>query len=193
MLCQFPSEWARSGAISPQPAIQSWAITARLQKHFPGTQGFVLANGGYFQSLCCQPKCQVNTAPWKDNFKNPHSLVSLALADWVATYQWLSFRLGEKNGAIWNLKTCGDCGECVKSEIKKQSYSEQPGTLIAFIFHAYSVQGHGEPRISRCTGHTVTKGNSPSFISSGCRTRQSVCSKANWTICAKGRELKLTD
>ncbi len=48
-----------------QPSIQTWPITARLQKHFPCTQELTAVNGGYFQSLCCQSKCQVNTGQWK--------------------------------------------------------------------------------------------------------------------------------
>lgn len=44
-----------------QPSIQTWPITARLQKHFPCTQELTAVNGGYFQSLCCQSKCQINT------------------------------------------------------------------------------------------------------------------------------------
>lgn len=43
-----------------QPSIQTWPITSRLQKHFSGTQELTPVNGGYFQSLCCQSKCQVN-------------------------------------------------------------------------------------------------------------------------------------
>lgn len=48
-----------------QPSIQTWPITARLQKHFPCTQELTAVNGGYFQSLCCQSKCQVNTGQRK--------------------------------------------------------------------------------------------------------------------------------
>lgn len=48
-----------------QPSIQTWPITARLQKHFLCTQELTAVNGGYFQSLCCQSKCQVNTGQWK--------------------------------------------------------------------------------------------------------------------------------
>lgn len=44
-----------------QPSIQTWPITARLQKHFPCTQELTAVNGGYFQSLRCQSKCQINT------------------------------------------------------------------------------------------------------------------------------------
>lgn len=48
-----------------QPSIQTWPITARLQKHFLCTQELTAVNGGYFQSLYCQSKCQVNTGQWK--------------------------------------------------------------------------------------------------------------------------------
>lgn len=48
-----------------QPSIQTWPITARLQKHFLCTQELTALNGGHFQSLCCQSKCQVNTGQWK--------------------------------------------------------------------------------------------------------------------------------
>lgn len=53
-----------------QPSIQTWPITARLQKHFPCTQELTVVNGGYFQSLCCQSKCQVNTVQWKQLQEN---------------------------------------------------------------------------------------------------------------------------
>lgn len=53
-----------------QPSIQTWPITARLQKHFLCTQELTAVNGGYFQSLCCQSKCQVNTVQWKQLQKN---------------------------------------------------------------------------------------------------------------------------
>lgn len=55
-----PWEWPEC-SIFPQPSIQTWTITARLQRHFCCTQGLAPVNGGYFQSLCCQSKCQVNT------------------------------------------------------------------------------------------------------------------------------------
>lgn len=55
-----PWEWPEC-SIFPQPSIQTSTITARLQRHFRCTQGLTPVNGGYFQSLCCQSKCQVNT------------------------------------------------------------------------------------------------------------------------------------
>lgn len=72
-----PREWPER-SVFLQPSIQTWAITARLQKHFPCTQGLASVSGGYFQSLRCHSECQVNTGWQTEPLERPTS-VALAL------------------------------------------------------------------------------------------------------------------
>lgn len=77
-----PWEWPER-SVFLQPSIQTWAITARLQKHFPCTQGLASVSGGYFQSLRCQSECQVNTGWQTEPLERPTS-VALALLPYLA-------------------------------------------------------------------------------------------------------------